>query len=174
MDFASSRVQLRWIALGYALVSLFTAVLLYGRHLQELQNPADAAGGMWAAGDSTLYFFIAGLFMIPTAFLIWVIARFEALGKVYSQVLLGLRLSAPVCPGVFTLGESTLGQGIGGYCLLRLLCSAFFLFGIGVSRLTARFDRAKKLTSHALLIEGLTLAAAVALLTHHWGAPANR
>jgi hypothetical protein len=33
---------------------------------------------------------------------------------------------------------------------------------MGISRFAARFDRAKKLASYALLIEGLTLGLAVA------------
>jgi len=51
--------------------------------------------------------------------------------------------------------------------------SPFILVGIGVSRLVARFDRAKRLLSYALLIEGLTLAIAVALLIHALGGPKN-
>jgi hypothetical protein len=43
------------------------------------------------------------------------------------------------------------------------LLSPFILVGIGISRLVARFDRAKKLASYALLIEGLTLGIAVVL-----------
>jgi hypothetical protein len=44
--------------------------------------------------------------------------------------------------------------------------SPFILVGIVVSRLVARFDRAKKMVSYALLIEGLTLGVAIALLIH--------
>src|SRR5579862_5726141 len=91
----SLRAQLRLVALGYAAVLLFAASVLYGRHLQELRYPAEASGGMWAAGDGMLLIFVACLFMIPTTFLVWVIARFESLGKAYSQFLLGLSLSAP-------------------------------------------------------------------------------
>jgi hypothetical protein len=55
----------------------------------------------------------------------------------------------------------------------RLFWSPLMLLGIGVSRLVARFDRAKKLVSYALLVEGLTLATAVVLLIHAWSAPGN-
>jgi len=92
----------------------------------------------------------------------------------HRPVELGLSLSAPVCLSVLTLGEGNLAQSVSVYCFFRLFCSPFILFGIGVSRLAARFDRAKKLASYALLVEGLTLATAVALLIHAWGGPNNR
>jgi hypothetical protein len=172
MESADWRRQLRFVALGYAAVVLIAVTLLYGRHLQELLYPIEASGGMWAAGDAMLWIFIACLFTIPTTFLIWVIARVETVYKAYSQFLLGLSLSAPICClSLFNLGEGKLAQSVGVYCLLRLFCSPFILFGIGVSRWAARFDRAKKLTSLALIVEGLTLATAVVLLIHSWSAP---
>jgi hypothetical protein len=167
-------VQLGLVALGYGAVLVVAATLLYGRHLQELNDPAEASGGMWAAGDAFLQIFIACLFMIPTAFLVWVIAKFESLYKAYSQLLLGLSLSAPVCLSVLTLGENYIAQSVSIFCLYRLLWSPLILVGIGVSRLVARFDRAKRLVSYAFLIEGLTLAIAVALVIHAWAGPKNR
>ena len=165
----SSRAQLWLVALGYAAVFVVGAALLYGRHLQELHYPVEASGGMWAAGDLMLWIFIACLFMIPTVFLIVVIARFEAFYAAYSRFLLGLSLSAPVCLSVFMLGENQVAQSLGVLCLCRLLGSPFILVGIGMSRLAARFDRAKRLVSYALLIEGLTMGVAVALLLHAMG-----
>ena len=137
------QAQLGSIALGYAPVTVVAAGLLYERHLQELNHPADvaASGGMYAGGDALLSIFIICFFMIPTVFLVWVVAKFEALFLAYSQLLLVL-------------------------CLYRLLWSPFMLVVIGVSRCAARIDRAKKLTFYALLIEGLTLVIAVALLVH--------
>ena len=132
---------------------------------------AEASGGMWAAGDALLWIFIACLFLIPTAFLIWVIAKYESFYKAYSQLLLGLSLSAPVCLGALTVGENYLAQSISVLCWCRLFGSPFVLVGLGVSRLVARFDRAKRLLSYALLVEGLTLAIAVALVIHAWGGP---
>jgi hypothetical protein len=167
--YLSSRAQLWLVALGYAAVFAVSATLLYGRHLQELNYPAEASGGMWAAGDALLVIFIACLFMIPTVFLIWVVARFESVYAAYSQFLLGLSLSAPVCLSVFLLGESQVVQSLASLCLYRLLGSPFILVGIGISRLVARFDRAKRLVSYALLIEGLTIVAALALLIHAMG-----
>jgi hypothetical protein len=173
VTYPSSRAQLWLVGLGYAAVFAFGAILLYGRHLQELRYPAEASGGMWAAGDALLLIFIAGLFMIPTVFLIWVIARFESVYAAYSQFLLGLSLSAPVCLSVFLLSESQVAQTLGSLCLFRLLGSPFILVGIGISRLVARFDRAKRLVSYALVIEGVTIVAALALLIHAMG-PSKR
>jgi hypothetical protein len=169
VTYLSSRAQLWLVALGYAAVFAAAATLLYARHLQELKYPAEASGGMWAAGDALLLIFIACLFMIPTVFLIWVIARFESVYTAYSRFLLGLSLSAPVCLSVFLLGESQVAQNLGSLCLCRLLGSPFILVGIGISRLVARFDRAKRLASYALLIEGLTIVAALALFIHAVG-----
>ncbi len=157
--------------MGYAAVLVVAATLLYGRHLQELKYPDEASGGMWAAGDAFLWIFIACLFMVPNVFLVWVIAKSESIYKTYSQLLLGLSLSAPVSLALFTLGQNYLAPSVGGLCLFRLVWSPFILLGIGVSRLVARFDRAKKLVSYALLVEGLTLATAVVLLIRAWSAP---
>ena len=125
---------------------------------------------MWAAGDLMLYIFIICLFMVPTAFLIWVTAKFEAFYTAYCKFLLGFSLSAPVCLSVFLLGENHVGQSLIDLCLYRLICSPFILVGMGVSRLVARFDRAKRFASWALLIEALTLGIAVALLIYEVGA----
>jgi hypothetical protein len=165
----SLQAQLWLVALGYVAVFVAGATLLYGRYLQELYYPVEASGGMWAAGDLMLGIFIACLFLIPTVFLILVIARFEAFYAAYSRFLLGLSLSAPVCLSVFMLGENQVAQSLGSFCLCRLLGSPFILVGIGISRLAARFDRAKRLVSYALLIEGLTMGVAVALLIHAMG-----
>ena len=124
---------------------------------------------MWAAGDAFLLIFIACLFMVPTVFLIWVTARFEAFYTAYSKFLLGVSLSAPVCLGVLYFGENHVGQSLINLCLYRLMWLPFILVGMGISRLVARFDRARRFASYALLIEGLTLAIAVALVIHSWG-----
>jgi|HubBroStandDraft_4_1064222.scaffolds.fasta_scaffold08065_2 hypothetical protein len=162
-------MQLGLVALGYGAVLVIAATLLFGRHLQELQYPAEASGGMWAAGDAFLLIFIACLFMVPTVSLIWVTAKFEAFYTAYSKFLLGLSLSAPVCLSVLYLGENHVGQGLFNLCLYRLMWLPFILVGMGISRLVARFDRARRFASYALLIEGLTLAIAVALVIHSWG-----
>jgi len=85
----SWRVQLWFIALGYAAVVAVAAGLLYERHLQELNPPADveAYGGMYAGGDALLEIFIACLFMVPTVFLVWGTARFDAFYTTFVQAL---------------------------------------------------------------------------------------
>lgn len=162
----SRRTQLWLIAFGYAAVLAVAAALLFGRYLQELTHPADVAayGGMYAFGDALLGIFIACLFMIPTVFLVRVMARFEAFYTTYSQLLVGVSLSAPVCLVLLYFDKDHAADSLRILCLYRFLCSPFIFVGIGVSRWVARSDRAKKLTSYALLIEGLTLGIAVALL----------
>jgi hypothetical protein len=121
------------------------------------------AGGMYAAGDTMLAIFIVCLFMVPTVFLVWVMARHESVYTTYSQLLVGLSLSAPVCLSLFVFGKNHVSDNLLLLCLFRLVGSPFVLVGLIVSRLVARFDRVKKLTLYALLIEGLTLGIAVAL-----------
>ena len=148
------------------MVLLFAAASLYRRHLVELEDPAAASGGMAAAGDTFLFFFIGCLFLIPTAFLIWIMAKVQTWYTAYSQFLLGLSLSAPVCLGGLLLGENHVAPSLSWLCLFRILGSPIVLLGMGVSRFVARFDRAKRLVSYALLVEGLTLGIAVAFFIH--------
>jgi len=132
----------------------------------ERYQAADgsASGGMYAFGDLLLGIFILCLFMIPTVFLIWVMAKSEAGYITYSQLLLGFSLSAPVCLSLFVLGNHHVSANLKLVCLCRLLCSPLALVGMGVSRWVARIDRAKKLTLYALIVEGVTLGIAVGLL----------
>ena len=159
-------MQLGLVALGYAAVSMVAGVLLYRRHLVELADPTGASGGMAAVGDTLLYLFIGCLFLIPTALLIWIIAKFEALYTAYSRFLLGLSLSAPVCLSGLFVGENHVAQSLGWLCLFRIMGSPVVLVGMCISRLVARFDRAKRLASYALLIEGLTLGITIAIFIH--------
>jgi len=154
--------------LGYAAVFVVAAALLYARHLQELRYPAEASGGMWAAGDLMLQIFIGCLFMIPTVILIWATAPFEAFYTAYSKFLLGLSLTLPISLSVLYLGGSHVGESLINLSLYRFFVSPFILVGMGISRLVARFDRAKRFASYALLIEVLTLGLSVALLIYRW------
>ena len=158
----SSRMQFGLVAVGYAAVLVVAAALLYTRHLVELQDPVAASGGMAAAGDTILYLFIGCLFLIPTALLIWTITKLEALYTAYSRFLFGLSLSAPVCLSVLLFGGNYVAQSLSWLCLYRVLESPIVLVGMGISRFAARFDRAKRLASYALLVEGPTVALAVA------------
>ena len=162
----SLRAQLWSIGVGYAAVVVVSAGLLLSRYIMERSHAAEvaAAGGMYGAGDAMLYIFVVCLFMIPTFFLVWVMARYEAVYTAYSQLLVGISLSAPVCLSLFYFGGNRIGESLRNLCFVRLVCAPFILVGIGVSRLLARFARTKKLTSYALLFEGLTMGVAVALL----------
>ncbi|HWZ83985.1 MAG TPA: hypothetical protein VNW47_15240 [Terriglobales bacterium] len=53
------------------------------------------------------------------------------------------------------VGQSTML--LGWICLDRLFASPLVVVGLAFSRLLARFDRAKRLTLYALLVEVLTL-----------------
>ena len=67
------------------------------------------------------------------------------------------------------LGGNRLGERLVDLLLFRLLGSPFLLAGIGISWSVTRFNRAKRLVAYALLIEGLTLVFAVALLIFEAG-----
>jgi hypothetical protein len=155
-------MQFWLVAIGYAAVLAVAAALLYIRHLVELQDPVAASGGMAATGDTILYLFIGCLFLIPTALLIWTITKLEAPYTVYSRFLFGLSLSAPVCLTVVLFGENHVAPSLSWLCFFRILESPIVLVGMSISRFAARFDRAKRLTSYALLVEGLTLGLLVA------------
>src|SRR5208282_6184261 len=103
-----------------------------------------AAGGMSAFGDLLLGIFIVGLFMVPTAFLVWVMAKHESAYTTYSQLLLGLSLSAPVCLSLFVFGQNHVSDSLRFVCLCRLVASPLVFVGIGVSRFVARFNPAKR------------------------------
>ncbi len=158
------RTQLWLVALAYAAIFVLAAALLFVRHLQELKYPADASGGMWAAGDLMLYIFIAGLFTLPTGLLIWITAKFETFYTIYSKFLLALSLTAPVCLSLIFLKGQHLGEALFTVCLFRLVASPVLLVALAISRFVARFDRAKRFSAYALLIEFLSLGAAIALL----------
>jgi hypothetical protein len=155
------RTQVRLVAAGYAVVLVTAALLVYMRHLLYVNHPQDAAaaGGMYAAGDWMLEIFIGCMLLVPTFVLALVIRKSEPLYTVYSKVLLGLSLTAPLCLGVLsTPAVNQRTMLLGWICLGRLLCSPIVIVGLLVSRLLARFDQAKRLTLYALLIEVLTLA----------------
>jgi hypothetical protein len=89
----------------------------------------------------------------------------EALYTVYSRFLFGLSLSAPVCLSVVLFGENHVAPSLSWLCFFRILESPIVLVGMGISPFAARFDRAKRLTSYALLVEGLPLGLLVAYFT---------
>ena len=160
------RVQLILVAASYAAVLAIATVLVCARYVQYVLHPQDvaAAGGMYAGGDLILEIFICCMLLVPTFLLALVIRKSENLYTRYSQILLGVSLTAPICLGVLSIPAVNQGTMVlGEICLDRLLGSPFVLVGLGFSRLLARFDRAKRLIFYALLIEVLTLVFMAAL-----------
>jgi hypothetical protein len=166
MNSISLRTQLRLVAAGYALVLGAAALLVFMRYMLYVNHPQDAAaaGGMYAAGDWMLEIIIGCMLLVPTFALALVIRKSENLYTGYSKVLLGLSLTAPISLGVVSIeavGQSTML--LGWICMDRLFCSPVVIVGLVVSRVLARFDRAKRLTLYALLIEVATLVLMVGL-----------
>ena len=154
------------MAAGYALVAVTAVVLIYARYLLYVTHPADvaAAGGMYAGGDLMLELFIGCMFLVPTFLLALFIRNSENLYTGYSKVLVGLSLTSPISLGVISIpavGQSTMI--LGWICMDRLFGSPIFIVALVVSRLLARFERAKRLTLYAVLIEILTLVLMAAL-----------
>ena len=160
------RQQLGIVASGYAVVVLLAIVLVYKRHMQYVNHPADvmSSSGMYAAGDMMLELFIGGLFLMPTVLLVLIIRKSEMAYTRYSQALLGLSLTAPICAGLFLIPAVNQGNSfLGWLCMDRLFASPIVIVGLVFSRLSAHFGRAKRLTSYALLVESGTIAVLVTL-----------
>ena len=167
MGTLSLRAKLTWVGAAYAAVVAASAFLIFWRYLQYKWHPDDASqyGGMWAGGDMMLAAFILCMFLVPTFFLVLVARESEPLNIGYAKVLVGVSLSAPISAGLMAIpwiggGNSLLGWA----CMWRVLGSPFFLIGIAGSRLLARFPRAKRLSSYALLIEAGTMITIILLL----------
>jgi hypothetical protein len=160
------RVQLGLVAAFYAVVLATAAILVFMRHLMYVNHAAEAAaaGGMYAFGDLMLEVIIGCMLLVPTFVLVLVIRKSEPLYTGYAKIMLALSLTAPISLGVLSIPAVNQGTMLLGWiCMDRLLCSPVVIVGLAVSRLFAPFDRAKRLTLYALLIEILTLALAVAL-----------
>jgi len=165
------RVQLRLVAAGYAAVLAVAAALIVARYLQYVRHPDDVAayGGMWAGGDMMLGLFICFLLVIPTALLVFVIRKSETACETYAKVLFGFSLTAPVSAALIAIPAIGHSNMILGYfCLFRILASPVVVIWLIVSRLLARYDRQKRWTSYALLVEVLTLVLIAALIAVPW------
>ena len=160
-----SRVQLRLVAASYALVVVVSALLIYERYLKYVGNPQDvaASSGMYAGGDLMLEILICFLFLVPTVALVFVIRKSESAYTAYAKVLLGLSLTAPISLGILII--PVLNQWYwGDACIFRLFAIPIVVVVLIFSRWLARFARARRLISYALLIEGLTFFVVVASL----------
>jgi hypothetical protein len=167
MEMVLSRTRLWLVAIGYAAVLAVAAVLIVARYIQYGTHPADVAayGGMYAGGDLMLEVFIAGMLLVVSFFLVLVIHESDPAYTIYSKVLLGLSLTAPLSVGLIAIPAVNQGMKVlGEACMFRLFASPLLIAGMGMSRLFARFPRPTRLTVYALLIEGLTLALLVTFL----------
>lgn len=163
----SLRTKLILVSAGYAAVLSISTFLVVWRYLQYRWHPDDANqySGMWAGGDMMLAAFIFCLLLVPTFFLGLVARDSEPLNTGYARVLLGVSLTAPLSIGVIALSAVNQSNSLLGWaCFWRVLGSPFILIGIAGSRLLARFPRAKRLNSYALLIEAGTIAAMIVFL----------
>jgi hypothetical protein len=158
------KTKLIFVGAAYAAVLSFAAGELFARYMYQTNHAADvaASSGMYAAGDMLLGIFIVFLFMIPTYFLIRIGAPFETPYTAYSKFLLIVGCTAPVCLGLLLLGRAYLPESLSVLCLERLLWSPVILFLIAISRRAAKFDRAKRAISYALLSEGFTFCLSIA------------
>ena len=155
------------VAFCYAMVLALSAILIVARYLQYVRNPDDvaASGGMWAGGDLMLELFICGMLLVVSFFLVLVIRQSETAYTMYSKVAFALSVSAPVSVGVIAIPAVSEGISLLGYaCMFRLFASPLVLLGLGMSRIFARFPRAKRITNYALLTEALTLVLMVLML----------
>lgn len=155
------------VAFGYATVLAVSAALIVVRYFEYLTHPADvaAAGGMYAGGDLMLEAFIGGMLLVVTFFLVLVIYKWESAYTIYSKILLGLSLTAPLSVGLLFIPAVSQGSSLlGGACMFRLFASPMIVVGMGMSRVFARFPRAKRLTVYGLLIEVVTMICLMAAM----------
>lgn len=167
MQLISWNTQLRLVACAYAGALAISVLLVVQRYFQYISHPDDVAayGGMWAGGDLALEMIIGFMFLVITFFLMLVIAKSEAAYTLYSKVLVALSLTAPFSVAVIAIPAMRLSETFVGWaCLFRLFASPLAVFGFGLSRIFARFPRAKKLTFYALVVELSTLIVMVGLM----------
>jgi hypothetical protein len=154
------KAQLGLVGLGYVAVLGMSALLIVARYLQYVNHPDDvaASSGMWAGGDLMLELFICGMLLVVSFFLVLVIRKSEMAYTIYSRIVLAISATAPASVGFLAIPAVSQGISLLGWaCLFRVFASPLVLLGLGMSRVFARFPRAKRMTNYALLIEALTL-----------------
>jgi len=167
MDQAVPRARLFWIAGAYAVVLAISAALIFARYIAYVTHPADVAayGGMWAGGDLALEVIIIGMLLVVTFFVALAIFKYEAAYTTYSKVMVALSLTLPASVGFIAITAVSQSNSLLGWAALyRVFAAPMMLMGFGMSRMLARFPKAKSLTNYALLIEGLTLVFMVVML----------
>ncbi len=158
---------LNLVAGAYAGVLALSTLLVVQRYFAYKNHPDDvtASSGMWAGGDLMLEMFSGFMFFVVTFFLMLVIAKSEPAYTIFSKVLLAVSLTAPISVAVISIPSRRLNESILAWaCMFRLFACPIAVFGLGLSRLFARFPRPKKLTFYAFVVELSTLIMMVALL----------
>jgi len=159
----SWRAKFGMVAICYAAVLAFAAVVVTVRYFAELRHPDDFNGGMGAFGDWMLELFLASLLLVPTFLLAFLIRHREDFSVRLSKALLGFSLTGPISLGALLI--PAVGQRnslLGSLCLCRLSGAPIVLIGLIGSWLLARFKRPRRLILYAFLIELLTIALIVA------------
>ena len=174
MQAISRRIQLELIGAGYVAVLMYGILAFFQRYLYELREPVDSAGGMAAFGEEMLTLFIFLLFLVPTFFLLRLMANSGPVGQsdrfytVYAKLLLALSVTAPLCVVLLVLfHRSLLIQNI---CVTRLWRSPCVFIVMVMSRVLGRRTPKKRLMTWALLIEGITLIVSLAVFMGMAGA----
>ena len=169
MAMLSRRLQLAAVVFGYVALLIYATYLYYERHLAELRDPQSAAGGMWAFGDLLLNLFVFFLFLIPTFFLLRLLAQAGPAFAAYSKIALLVSLTAPLC-GIALIIHKPRPLALENLCVTRLFYAPFVLLILGISRILGRRQPAKRIVSYALVIEGVTFLALVAVMFATMGA----
>jgi hypothetical protein len=160
-----SRTNQWWmIGGGYAVITVYSAGLLYARHRDMLQDPTIASSGMYAAGDAITVVYLFFLYMIPTAFALRLLAVNEPRFEKYSLVLLAVSATAPLALGLAIVGWKLNLRVFEGPALERLMASPMVFITIAASRFAAKSEAAKRWTNYALLTETLTFLVIMILL----------
>lgn len=159
------RIQLEVIAVAYAGILLLGTFWFFQRYLQELSDPeaAMASSGMWAFGDLILVVFLYLLCLIPTLFLLRLMRTNETVYGNYAKIVLAVSLTSPLFLTAlsFHVGENV--TALENFFALRLFNSPLVFGLMLMSRWFARQRPAKRLLNWALLTEGATMAAAIAI-----------
>jgi hypothetical protein len=81
----SRRLQVQLIGAGYAAVLMFAVYEFFQSYLYRLREPIDPSGGMAAFGDEILTLFVFLLFLVPTFFLLRLMAQSDGVYTVYAK-----------------------------------------------------------------------------------------
>jgi hypothetical protein len=176
MKFLPWRWQIGFVAASFATALGLSGMLVLQRYLLYVNHPEDvaAAGGMYAAGDMMLEVFIGLLLLAPAILLALVIRHSEKLYNRYAQVAVGVSLTAPISFGLLSLPAVSQSSGMLGELLMfRMVITPLVLLALLLSRWLARFQPAKRLTMYAVVIEALTIVAAVSLMVYSAGSHQN-